>query len=360
MKNVSIYRANAFLLFGILTVIALYYGRIFFIPLFFAIAFAMLMLPVSRWLEAKGVGRIAATLICILIILAFIAGVILAISLQAVSFSEVLPQIQRKLGQALDSLQQWIQQQYGVAPQQQLSFVREQIASFSQSANKYLTGIVGGFMGLLTSFVLVILYFFFLMWKREKYEKFFLKLFSSEEKPVTKETLQQITKVAAQYLVGRFISMLFLAVCYAIGFSIVGMKNAVLISIIAVLPTIVPYVGAFVGGAFPLLMAFISGSSGMILPVLAILVVAQTVDNNLIEPLVMGSQLNISPIMTIFAIVLGELIWGIPGMILFEPMFAIIRIVCSHVPKLHPYSFLLEDDVEEPKWMEKVKGVFKK
>ncbi|QCR21886.1 AI-2E family transporter [Pontibacter sp. SGAir0037] len=360
MKNISIYRVNAVLLLGILTVVALYYGKPFFIPLFFAIALSMLMVPVSNWLEARGVGRIWATLLCILIILLFIAGIILVISLQAASFSKDLPQIQQQLQQTLDNLQDWIQQKYGVAPEQQVQFAKEQISKISQSANQFLTSVVGGFFGLLTSFALVILYFFFLMWKRETYEQFFLRVFSSESKPATRETLQQITKVSGQYLIGRLISMIFLAVCYGIGFSILGLKNALLISIIAVLPTLVPYVGAFVGGAFPILMAFVSGSTGMILPVIIILVAAQVIDNNIIEPLVMGNKLNIKPIMTIFAIVLGELIWGIPGMILFEPLFAVIRIVCAHVPKLHPYSFLIEDDQDEMKWLEKVKSVLRK
>ncbi len=360
MKEISLHRVNAFLLFGILFVVALYYGKVFFIPLSFAIILAMLLTPVSRWLEAKGISRIPATLLCILMLLLFIGGILLAISLQAVSFSEDLPQIQRKLSQTITQVQQWIQQKYGVAPQEQIAFVQEQISKFSQSANKFLTSWVKGAMGLITSFALVVLYLFFLMWKREKYEAFFLWVFSGDEKPVTKETLQQINKVAAQYLTGRLISMFFLAICYAIGFSIIGIENALLISLIAVLPTIIPYVGSIIGGAFPILMAFVSGSTGMVLPVIGVLVVAQVIDNNLIEPIVMGSKLNISPIMTIFAIVLGELIWGIPGMILFEPLFAIIRIICDHVPKLHPYGFLLEDDVEEPKWMDKIKHLFSK
>ncbi|ALJ00906.1 AI-2E family transporter [Rufibacter tibetensis] len=360
MTNVSINRVNAVLLFGILSIITLYYGKVFFIPLAFAIILAMLMTPVSRWLEARGVGRIPATLLCILLILLFIGVFFLIISLQAVSFSKDLPQIQSKLQQTMVQIQQWIQQQYGVAPQEQITFVQEQISKFSQSANKFLTTMVKGIMGIITSFTLVLLYLFFLMWKREKYEAFFLKVFSGDEKPVTKETLQQITKVAAQYLTGRLMSMLFLAICYGIGFSIIGIKNALLISLIAVLPTIIPYVGSIIGGAFPILMAFVSGSTGMVIPVICVLVVAQVIDNNLIEPIVMGSKLNLSPIMTIFAIVLGELIWGLPGMILFEPLFAIIRIICDHIPKLYPYGFLLEDDMEEPKWMEKIKHPFSK
>ncbi|MDQ4140875.1 MAG: AI-2E family transporter, partial [Bacteroidota bacterium] len=100
------------------------------------------------------------------------------------------------------------------------------------------------------------------------------------------------------------------------------------------------------------------GSFGMVLPIIIVLILAQIIDNNIIEPLVEGNSLNLSPIITIVAIVLGELIWGIAGMILFIPMFAILRIICDHIPALHSYGYLLRNDVKEPKWVEKVKGFF--
>ncbi|MFC6998819.1 AI-2E family transporter [Rufibacter roseus] len=358
MKNVSIYHACAVLLFGILLIVALYYGRLFFIPLFFAILLSMLMTPVSNWLERKGIGRVWATLICILLIILFIAAVLLAISLQAASFSQDLPQIQKKLQETLSNVQQWIQQQFGVAPEEQLKFMQEQISKLSQSVNTYVKTFLSGALGLITSFVLVILYMFFLMWRREKYQEFLLRLFSSENSMETKKTIEEITQVSSQYLIGRVISMLFLWVCYSIGFSIIGLDNALLLSVIAVLPTIVPYIGAFVGGLFPILMSFVSGSTGMIIPVVAILAAAQTIDNNIIEPLVMGAKMDLSPIFTVVAIVLGQMLWGVAGMVLFVPMFAVIRIICQHVSPLKPYGFLLEDELGEPGWVKKLKQKF--
>src|SRR5690606_16494262 len=169
-----------------------------------------------------------------------------------------------------------------------------------------------------------------------------------------------ISHVAGMYLIGRLISMTFLAVVYMIGFSIVGLPNGILIALVAVIPTLIPYVGAFVGAFFPLAMALVGGSSEMLLPIAGILIAAQVIDNNIIEPLVEGESLDISPIFTIVSIVVGELIWGIAGMILFMPMFAIVKIICDHIPSLHPYSFLLENDVDDPQWLEKVKGWFGK
>ncbi|KAA5543528.1 AI-2E family transporter [Adhaeribacter rhizoryzae] len=360
MRSISIYRANAVVLFGILVFYALYHARVFLIPLFFAILLAMLMVPISRKLESWGINRILATLICILIFLLFIAGIFGIIAAQAVSLSEDLPQIQQKFQQMVDWVQRWIEGQFGVTPQRQIQIMKTQVGKFLSSPGKYVSTTLSGFMGIVTGFVLVLLYFFFLMWKREKYEEFFLKLVVKENEPTVRKELQEINQVASQYLIGRLISMLFLAVFYGIGFTVVGLKNGLLLSLIAVIPTIIPYIGSIIGGFFPLMMALVTGSPGTFLPVVIILVLAQVLDNNIIEPIVEGQSLDISPIFTIVAIVIGELTWGLAGVILFVPLFAVLKIICDHVPSLHPYAFLLNNETEEPAWVEKIKGWFKK
>lgn len=358
MRSVSLPRVNGLLLLTLLTVAFLYFGRLFLIPVAFAIILAMLLTPVGRRLEGWGLGRGLASLLCILLLLFVIGAMGWAIGEQAANISEQLPQIQVKLQQLLAQAQQLIQREFGVAPKAQIGFVQEQVAKLAQSANKYLTTSLKGILGLVGGFVLVLLYLFFLLWQRGKFREFFLRLAPVESRPEAGNMLDQIRKVAGQYLVGRLISVLFLAVFYGIGFSIIGLKNAVLLGLIAAFPTIIPYVGAFIGGIFPLIMSLVGGSSGLVLPTVGIMVAAQVIDNNIIEPVVMGASLNLSPLFTIVAVVLGELIWGVPGMILFEPLFAIIRIICSHVPALHPYAFLLEDEVEEPAWVQKLKHVF--
>jgi predicted PurR-regulated permease PerM len=319
----------------------------------------MLLLPICRKLEKWGISRIWSTLIGIIIIILFVLLLLGIIAAQAASMSQDLPRMQVKAQQFIQTAQSWIQSKYGMTPQDQISYLQQGVSNISQSASKFFTSILSGAMGLITGFVLVLLYFFFLMWKREKYKDFFLQLVEEENKPEVTKELNQITHVASQYLIGRLISMGFLAVFYMIGFSIVGLENSILVALVAVIPTIVPYVGSFIGGFFPLAMALVGESSGMVLPVIIILIVAQVIDNNIIEPIVEGESMDISPIFTIIGIVLGEQIWGIAGMVLFIPMFAILRIVCSHLPVLHPFNFLLENEVEEPAWVHKIKGWFK-
>lgn len=360
MKSISLYRLNAIMLLVILTTIILFYGKTFLVPLFFAILLAMLLLPVCRKLEQWGMGRVGSTLTGILIIVLFVAGLISIIAAQGVNLAEDWPKMQQKATQFYADAQQWVQSQYGIGQQEQDTYVKKGVDKMGESGGQAFSLMASGILGLLTGVVLTLLYFFFLMWKREKYKEFFLKLVNDESRPEAGETLNKISHVAGMYLIGRLISMAFLAVIYMVGFSIIGLENGILIALVAVIPTIVPYVGAFIGGFFPLAMAMMGDAPNVVLPVLAILVVAQILDNNIIEPLVEGESLDISPIFTIIAIVLGELLWGVAGMILFMPMFAILKIVCDHIPQLHPYSFLLENEVDEPKWVQTMKGWFGK
>ena len=360
MKSISIYRLNAVFLLVILTTVVLYYGKEFLVPLLFSILFAMLLLPVCKKLEKWGFSRIWSTLCGILIILAFIAGILAIIIGQGTALADDLPGMQAKAQEFLILTQSWVQDNYGIAPDKQAEYLKKGIDSMSQSGTTFFKDIFSWAFGLLSSLVLVLLYFFFIMWKREKYKEFFLKLVKEENREKVSGELKEISHVSGRYLIGRLISMGFLATIYMIGFSIIGLPNGLLLALVAVLPTIVPYIGAFVGGFFPVAMALMGGSSELVVPTVIILVIAQTIDNNIIEPLVEGETMDISPIFTIVAIVLGELVWGIAGMILFIPMFAILKIICDHIPALHPYSFLLSNEVQEPKWIQTIQKWFKK
>lgn len=360
MKNLPVYRLNAFLLMILLIIAFLYYAKDFLIPLLFAILLSMLLMPACRKLESWGVSRVGSTFLGLGIILAFLAGIIWIIIAQGQSISEDWPKMAANAEKIFDNIQSWINTRYGIPPGEQSHWLGKGIQKIGQSGGAIASGFFSGLMGIITSFVLTMLYFFFLMWKREKFGEFLLKLVAPENRKEVAKELEEIRGVSEKYLIGRLISMSFLAIFYMIGFSIAGLENALLVALVAILPTIVPYVGSFVGAIFPLAIALVSGNQDLLLPIGLILIAAQVIDNNIIEPLVEGESLDISPIFTIIALVLGEMFWGVAGMILFVPMFAILKIVCDHIPALHPYSFLLQNEIDEPKWITKIRGYFSK
>ena len=86
------------------------------------------------------------------------------------------------------------------------------------------------------------------------------------------------------------------------------------------------------------------GETNMILGVILIYGVVQFVQTYLLEPLIVGSEVHLNPLITIFSLVAAEAVWGIPGMILAIPLTGIIKIICDRIPRLQPYGYLIGSD----------------
>ena len=71
--------------------------------------------------------------------------------------------------------------------------------------------------------------------------------------------------------------------------------------------------------------------------------VAQFVESYILEPYIVGNRVDLHPFFVILAVVLGNSLWGIMGMILSIPILAIINVVLLDVPSLRPLGFLLSN-----------------
>jgi len=65
------------------------------------------------------------------------------------------------------------------------------------------------------------------------------------------------------------------------------------------------------------------------------------VSSNLYFGALVGAEVNINPLFTIIILVAGDLVWGIPGMVLAIPLLGIVKIICDHIELLKPYGFFL-------------------
>jgi hypothetical protein len=161
---------------------------------------------------------------------------------------------------------------------------------------------------------------------------------------------------------GRLISIFILAVLYIVGFIIIGLKNGIILGAIAAIFTFIPYVGPFIGGLVPFFMAVVSGSFNIAFWVVVVITLAQLFDNYFIEPYFVGGAVNISAFFAIFILILGGVIWGIAGVILFLPMLGIVKIVFENVEGLHPFAYLIgdqEDALASTKIWSRIMGLFR-
>jgi predicted PurR-regulated permease PerM len=149
---------------------------------------------------------------------------------------------------------------------------------------------------------------------------------------------------------------------YGIGFTIVGVQNALFFAILCGTLEIIPFVGNVTGTSLTVLMALAQGGgSSMVIGVLVTYGLVQFIQSYMLQPLVVGKDVDINPFFSILVLVLGEAVWGIGGMVLAIPLLGMTKIIFDHIEPLKPYGYLIGGDDEKqpdkPFW-QKVKGWF--
>lgn len=337
----------------------LHYAKEFLMPLSIGAVLATLFLPLCKWLEGKKVPRGVATFICLFTLLAAIGGIGALLGWQIAELTDDITLIKQKVVEAADSIQQYILRHFGITVEEQSQILKDQ----QSSVNGIVQMVAGSMAYVFTSFVLMMVYVFLLLYYRLHIKKFILKLFQADQQSEMEKIILSAAHVSQQYLAGLFKMIVCLWVMYAIGFSIVGVKNAIFFAVLCGLLEIVPFIGNITGTTLTVLVAAVNGAS---LPMLGGVILTygtvQFIQGWVLEPLIVGAQVKINPLFTIIALVLGELVWGIPGVILAIPLTAMLKIVCDHIEPLKPFGFLIgeiETVKAEPGFIKKIQSWFK-
>src|SRR5215204_1617641 len=355
-------RTTKVLFLFFLVICGLYFGRPFLIPVAFAGILAMLFLPLSRRMEKRGINKALAAIICILILLGFFAGIGALLAWQISDLAADVTQMEKRITDAIGQLRSTISNTFGISPEKQQEILKKQQSSGGGGIPNAVTGFMSSLMRVLTNALIVLIYIFLFLFYRSHVKKFIMKLVPADERDNAEKVIQKSSSVAYKYLSGLAVMIVTLWIMYGIGFSIAGVKNAIFFAILCGLLEIVPFVGNITGTSLTVLMALTQGGgSGMIIGILITYALVQFIQTYILEPLIVGSEVNINPLFTILCIILGELIWGVAGMILAIPLLGILKIVCDHIPALQPYGFLVGEEKKNKKdsgIIEKIKKKF--
>lgn len=350
MVQTPVLQKPVYVLFFLFLVIAgIYFAKPFLVPLCFGGLLAMLFLPVSRWFEEKGLARGLAILVCVLLFLAIVVGIVWLITWQVTDLTSDVGNIEKKVKEMIDNLKRAINKNFGITPKQQDELLKSSQGS-QGGISSFVSGFGSGMMSFVVDFILVLVYIFLFMYYRGHIKKFILQLIPARQKGNAEEVVSGIQKVSQQYLTGLGLMIVGLWIMYSIGFSIVGVQYPVFFAVLCGLLEIVPFVGNLTGNLLAVLMVIIQGGgTGMVIGVLITYAVVQFFQTYILEPLVVGAEVNINPLFTILVLVAGELVWGIPGMVLAIPLLGIVKIICDHIEPLKPYGFLIGQEKKKKK-----------
>lgn len=315
------------------------------IPLTLAGLLAMLFIPFANWLERKRFNRPLAAIAAVFIFLIVMVGIIGLFSWQLSNMVNEFSSIQENVAKKLQQLQSYLYQHFGITPNTQKQLVQNEEGN---KAGGIITSIMGSLLDIGFNLLLILVYMFLLLYLRSHIKTFILKLVAEENRDKTGKIIRQSSEVAQKYLLGTFIMIVMLWIMYGIGFTLVGVKNALFFAVVCGTLEIIPFVGNLTGNILAILMVLSQGGGiGMVLSVLITYSVVQFIQSYIIQPYIVGGEVNINPLATIFVLVIGELVWGIAGMILAIPVTAIIKIIFDNIPALKPYGYLIGGSTKE-------------
>ena len=341
IRQPYILRLAAILISTVFIALALYYLKVVFVPLLFAIIFSVMIFPFCIWLEKRGFSKGFAAFTAVFIF-TVILGVIGYILITQVSvFTENIPQITKKINLLIDELRDFAAQKLSMKKSEAAEKIQEQLTQL-QNNSFVPANMLGVISTIVINVFLIPLYVFFLIYFRHFFMEFFYKVFSAADKEVIDDTIQKIEHVIKGYLVGQFLDILIIGAANAAVLYFIGIGYAIILGFVIATFCIIPYLGMIVGSLLALLVAFITTDTGwQPLTAFSLLWVIHMIDSNLVAPMVIGHKVSLNPLVAIFVLFLFGELWGLPGLFLAIPLTAILKVIFDAVPGLHPYGFLL-------------------
>ena len=143
-------------------------------------------------------------------------------------------------------------------------------------------------------------------------------------------TLRESHKIFSNFFIGKMIDSLIIGLLCFIIMVIARIPYAVLISVIVGITNMIPYFGPFIGGAIGVVFLLIS-SPMRALWFVVLIIGLQQFDGNILGPKILGDSTGLTPFWVIFAIILFGGMFGLLGMFIGVPCFAVIKNIFDNV-----------------------------
>ncbi len=334
----------------VLLVVVVFYvlivGEALLLPLVIAIALWYLINTLAAALGKISLGRfVIPRPVCLgLSILTFLAGIWAVVNFLSASFGgvmEMAPVYQENLIRRIESLSLPFVDLGDIQGENLRRLFIEWIDLPSIA-----TSLAGSAAAILANSVLILIYLGFLFLEQGKFGGKISALFAN---PAKEEEIRGIfgrirDDIQKYITIKMFTSSLTGALSFGLLLSM-GVDFAGIWGLLIFLLNFIPTIGSIIATMFPAMIA-LAQSDGYLLPLLVLggIGALQIMIGNVLEPRLMGSSFNLSPIIILLNLALWSMIWGIPGMFLCVPFLIIFTIIMSHFPQTRMIAIMLSSD----------------
>jgi len=310
------------------------------LPIIIAAVLYYLINPLIDWLEHRWqLNRVLSITLIFIVIVALLAwGVATIIPIIQSQTTSLIKQWPSYWANIQKQTMSWFNDPSFKSLQKQLDDINtDMLSNVSGKVNKMLTSTVthiGTAVGVVTNIVIAIVtmpfILFFMLKDGHRLKGYLVKFFPVRIRETTSQVLEEINGQVSQYIRGQLTVAFWVAVMFTVGYWIVGMKYGLTLGIMAGLLNLIPYLGSFLALVPSVVIAaFISPI--LLIKVLLVFAVEQTLEGRVVSPLVLGSKMSMYPVTTIIVLLASGKLFGLVGVIVGIPVYAIIKILVTHL-----------------------------
>lgn len=298
-----------------------------------------LLNPVVDFLERRRIRRIYSILLLYLLVIGLITITIVSIiPFLKEQIMSLIDNIPRYVDVVENQTKQLIGSNFVNQAQQTMNINISDLATkvSDQAAtivNSTFTG-VGNFIGALTEIIISIVtvpfILFYLLKDGRKLPVYILKFVPTRLKEQTYTVLSEMNHRLSSYIRGQIIVSFCIGFLLFIGYLIIGLDYASLLAVIAACTSIVPYLGPTIAITPAIIIAIVT-SPLMLLKLVIVWTIVQLIEGKLISPQIMGKNLHIHPITIIFLLLTAGKLFGVVGIILAIPGYAVAKVITTHL-----------------------------
>lgn len=305
------------------------------IPFLIAFFINFLIYPLVIYAEDKGI-RPRWLIVSLLYVLIFsILGVILWQIIPLVS-KQLEDLFLRKLPEIYDDITQRIGD-LDLENSPMLANIYEQtqqgIQKYLISAVTTVTTSVTSIVSFIFTLVLTPIILFYFLKDHNQISEGFYKIVPLKYKDHFIELIKRINDSLGLYIRGQVIIMFGIGVLSTLGYTLIGLDNAVLFGLIVGLTNIIPYIGATIAAIVPVTYSLLTGDVPWYY-ILLLNLSFQFVEGNILQPVIMSKQLDIHPLLILAAILGFGSLFGIVGIIFAVPITGVTKVCILYYREL--------------------------
>ncbi len=292
-------------------------------PLVLGAFLAVVFLPLADWLVRRGLSRVLAALMVLLGLVLLVASVTWVTGAALVDQAD---EVSANLDKAVQDIEGWLEN----APIDEE--LVQQIRQTTADAGTLLNGgvasrfvsVLDSAFGFITGAILGTIVFYYLLKDGPAlFARWLERADDDRARSIYREIGDRTVTNIQSYFRGRTAMALVNGATIGLAAVVLGIPAAGAIAVANVIGAYIPYLGAFIGGGFAVLMALGEGGIGLASIMLAITLVVNLLLENLLEPKLLGGSLDLHPLLILLATSLGGIIAGMIGLVLAAPALAI-------------------------------------